>query len=319
MGAAPECAGQRTLVVTGASGFIGRHLCRGARARGWRVITLARDGSGLVPDTERLPIGSLTEPPERLAAGLERSLQPGEASRAAMIHLAGRAHVMQESNADPAAEYVRANVTSAVHAARAARLSGIGRFVFVSSIGAVGESTDGTPLDEAMSCAPSTPYGQSKLAAEEALRAEGLRELVIVRPPLVHGRGAPGNIARLAALVRSGLPVPLGSVRNQRSLIHVDNLVDALLLCSQSPRSPGRTFHVRDRSDYSTPELVRLTGIALGRRPWLLPVPVSWLRFAGATLGIKEAIDRLIGSLRVNDELIRRTLDWMPRDLPFEV
>jgi UDP-glucose 4-epimerase len=258
-------------------------------------------------------------PPEQIAKDIDHALGERSSTDTALIHLAARAHIVRETHRDPASEFHRDNVLMSVNVARAATIYGTSRFVYVSSIGAVGDKTDGVPLDESAQCTPTTPYGHSKLAAERALRDLYIPGLVIVRPPLVYGKGAPGNIARLRRLVGLGIPLPFGAVSNQRSLIHVENLVDCLLQCAAERNASGQLFHVRDPADYSTPELLHLVAKATAKRLRLIPVPVGPLRALAAGLGLGNAIDRLVGSLQVDDRAIIRELNWRPKALPFSV
>jgi UDP-glucose 4-epimerase len=308
-----------TLLITGATGFVGTRLCEAAISAGWRVCTLVRNASRSPPGTEPIPVGDLATSPDRLAQDIQAALKDSSPSNTALIHLAARAHVLRETDTDPAAAFHRDNVIMSVNIARAASLSGITRFVYVSSIGAVGDSTAGVPLDETAACRPATPYGCSKLAAERELQELQTPGLVIVRPPLVYGRGAPGNMARLRQLVSLGIPLPFGAVNNQRSLIHVSNLVDCLLLCSTDARASGQIFHVRDAVDYSTPELLQLAGQATGRRVRLIPVPVGPMNALARSLGLGNAMEKMLGSLQVSDRRIVRELKWRPDIFPFEI
>lgn len=308
-----------TLLITGATGFVGARLCEAAIKAGWRVCTLVRNATRSPPGTETIPIGDLAASPDQLAHSIHAALKDSSSANTALIHLAARAHVLKETDTDPASAFHRDNVIMSVNIARAARLCGITRFVYVSSIGAVGDSTEAVPLDETAACSPATPYGRSKLAAERELQDLQTPGLVIVRPPLVYGHGAPGNMARLRQLVSLGIPLPFGAVRNQRSLIHVLNLIDCLLLCSTDARASGQLFHVRDPVDYSTPELLRLAGEATGQRVRLIPVPVGPMGVLARGLGLGSAMDKLLGSLQVSDRKIVRELNWRPKALPFEV
>ncbi|MEN9772704.1 MAG: hypothetical protein RJA58_1347, partial [Pseudomonadota bacterium] len=137
-------------------------------------------------------------------------------------------------------------------------------------------------------------------------------EVVVVRPPLVYGPGAKGNLARLLKAVRLGLPLPLGAVQNSRSLIGLDNLVDLLISCINHPAAAGETFLVSDGEDLSTPDLLRHIAAAMGRTARMVPVPVALLRLAGSALGKRAEIDRLVGSLQIDSSHTRRVLGWTP-------
>jgi len=210
-------------------------------------------------------------------------------------------------------EHRRVNVEATRGLAEAAGKAGVGTMVFVSSIGAVTTRSE-VPLSESAPCWPTTPYGFSKLEAERALQEvaseTGLR-VVVVRPPLVYGPGAPGNFGLLHRAVERGWPLPLALVRNRRSFVYVGNLVDALIRCLE-PAATGATFHVADREVVSTPDFVRRLAAARGRRARLFPVPPRALRLVGAALGRGDAVARLLDSLVVDAGLIARVLDWSP-------
>lgn len=301
------------ILVTGGTGFVGRQLVQDLLAQGHEVRLLARqvvlrDGlqTYYLPDIED-----------------ENSQRQAMQSVDAVCHLAGRAHVVGPAPADNDALFEKVNVAWTRRLAGLAFESGVRRFVFVSSIGAVGSfSEPGRPLTEQAVCQPTTLYGISKLKAEEALRELALQhdgEWVIVRPPLVHGKGAPGNLARLGKLVRAGLPLPLGGLRNARSLIHVANLSEALQACLQHPRAAGQVFHVRDNRDYSTPDILRGVAHSLGRPARLFRFPVSLLRLGARLAGQEAAFEQLAGWLQVDDTAIRQLLDFQPRTRPFEI
>lgn len=287
------------IAITGATGFIGAGLIEEAKRRGTGVRGFARHAvSGMTP------IGDLADAVD-WAGPLNRVH--------CLIHLAGRAHIMRDEEGAEAA-FERTNVTATVRLARAAVELGVRRFVFVSSIGVHGQSST-RPFTAADVPAPEEPYARSKLRAEtqlEALARETGLELVIVRPPLVYGPGAPGNFARLLRLVRSGMPLPLGSVENLRSLVARDNLVDMLLRCAEHPAAAGGTFLVRDDEDLSTAELIRVMAEALGRPARLVPVPVAALRFMGSILGRSAEVVKLTSSLQVDAQKTLDRLDWRP-------
>ncbi len=237
----------------------------------------------------------------------------------AVAHLAARVHVMRETAKDSIAAFRRTNVEGALRLAEAAALTGVRRFVFLSSVKALGDASPDDPLTEASAAKPQDPYGVSKWETEVGLvrlaKEMGL-EIVILRPPLVYGPGVKGNFRSLIRLVDRGLPMPLGSVANRRSLLYLGNLVDAIDRCLSHPAAAGRTYLLSDGEDLSTAGLVRRLAVALGRRTVLFPVPANLLKLGAACVGRTADARRLLGSLTVDDRLIRQELEWNP---PFTV
>ncbi len=233
-----------------------------------------------------------------------------------VIHLAARVHVMHDDSTDPLAEFRRVNVAGTENLARQAVRAGVRRLVYVSSIKVNGEATCGEgKFSETDASAPQDPYGISKREAEQVLHkvaAETGLEVVIVRPPLVYGAGVKGNFAQMLRVLSKGIPLPLASVKNLRSLIYVGNLVDALILCATHSAAAGQTYLVSDGEDISTSDLLRQLGAAMGHPARLLPCPQALLKWAGSLTGKAEQVERLLGSLRVDSGKIRRELGWIP-------
>ncbi|WP_119680504.1 NAD-dependent epimerase/dehydratase family protein [Indioceanicola profundi] len=300
--------------ITGATGFVGRHLVADALERGHRLTAFVRrqPAGALDPRVAAVAVGDL---------GPETDWNDHLAGLDAIIYLASRVHVMTETVSNPLAAYRKVNTEAAVHMVAAAARHGVKRFVYVSTVKANGEETPWSPAEGGRPFGPDSPpcpvdpYGISKLEAERKLSefatATGL-ELVIVRPPLVYGPGAAGNFARLVKLIGKGVPLPLGSVQNRRSMISVQNLADLLLLTVTHPQAPGQIYLANDGQDLSTPQLVRMIARALGRSPRLVPVPTALLRSLGRLAGRTAEVERLVGSLQVDSSLARSRLDWIP-------
>lgn len=293
------------VAVVGAGGFVGRALAARLHSDGHDVLPLVRTPRGL--------------PGERLTGeidgGTDWSGLLGGAE--AVVQLAARVHVMDESAADPLAAYRRVNVDGTVNLARQAAAQGVRRFVFLSSIKVNGERTaPGRPFRPDDPPAPEDGYGISKLEAEQGLRAlsaETNMAVTIIRPPLVHGPGAGGNFAAMVRWLKRGRPLPLGSASaNQRSLVGIDNLVDFIALCLLHPEAANRTLLVSDGEDVSTRKLLERLGAALGKKARLLPAPKALLRGTARLLGKGAAADRLFGSLQVDISESRRLLGWTP-------
>lgn len=233
-----------------------------------------------------------------------------------VVHLAARVHVMREASSDPLAEFRRCNVAGTLRLAQQAAGAHVRRLIYLSSIKVNGESTaPGRPYTADDSPAPRDPYGVSKLEAERALQevsATSRMETVIIRPPLVYGPGVKANFERMMRWLRRGIPLPLGAVRNRRSLLALDNLVDLIRVCLTHPAAADRVFLAADGEDLSTPDLLRRLGRALGVSPRLVPFPVPLLRAAGRLTGHSEVVERLCGSLQVSIASTRERLRWTP-------
>ncbi len=234
------------------------------------------------------------------------------------MHLAARVPDSSDSTAVSLSEYEQANTHAALHFARQCAAHGVRRFVFLSTAKVLGEGRN-EPYTDSDLPAPQEPYAVSKLKAEEGLRkieTETGMQVVILRPPLVYGRGAKGNLQRLMALVLRGVPLPLGAVKRRRSMISLQNLVDLIVVCTAHPRAFGQTFLVADPHDYSLPQLLRLMAQEMGVHVRLFSVPVPLLRLAARMLGKTAEVDRLIGSFVVEGSRVRRVLDWEPSATP---
>jgi len=287
----------RTVVVTGANGFIGVPLCSLLVRDGADVsAAVRRESAALADRTGRLRqvvVGDL---------GAATDWSAALAGAEAVVHLAGRVHVPGVGAAADRERFREINVDATLRLAEAAARARVRRMVFVSSAKAGDDDA-------------SDPYSRSKAEAErllgQASRDLGI-ECVIVRPPLVYGPRVRANFLRLMRLVDTGVPLPLASVANRRSLLFVGNLVDALSTCTGHPRAAGQTFSVSDGEDVSTPELVRRIARALDRPARLFSFPVALLRLAGVLAGQKQAIDRLTGDLVIDSSPIRTALDWRP-------
>ena len=294
----------RLGVVTGATGFIGRSVLAECRRRSMDVRAVTRTRG----DTDHaVAVGSI---------GRHTDWRGALAGATWVIHCAALAHVPRKSGAIGFAEYREVNVEGTRALGEGAAAAGVRRLVYVSSIGVLGNSTTNRfPFHAGDEPAPVDDYAVSKLEAENCLRGISARtglEVVIVRPPLVYGPGAPGNFRRLMGLILSGVPLPFGCVDNRRSLVGVDNLSDLLINCAHNSAAAGRTFLAADGVDLSTKELVSRLARAVGRQPRLIPVPPVALRLGGIALRRADEVDRLIGSLQVDIAHTVMTLGWRP-------
>lgn len=288
------------VLVTGGSGFVGRRVVEELVARGHQVVAPLRKPM-FWPDVMVPAIGDLG--PDTDWSGALRGCD-------AVIHCAARAHILDDRAADPLAEFRCVNRDGTLRLAQQARDAGIGHFVFVSTIKVNGETTaidrpftaDDTPH-------PQDAYGIAKSEAEAGLRAMDFPVLTILRPPLVHGPGAKGNLAVLIKAIRLGLPLPLACVDNRRSMVGLHNLADALGFLLE--RRAAGTYLVRDDDDLSTARLIRTLATCMGQSAPLLPVPPAILALAARLLGKKAVAERVLGSLVVDDTPLR-ALGWTP-------
>jgi nucleoside-diphosphate-sugar epimerase len=289
-------------LITGASGFVGRTLCATLAQEGHDIVRAVRGATEIANARSVGVIDAGTD-----WSGVLEGMQ-------AVVHLAARVHVMRDEATEPLAAFREVNTAGSLNLARHCSVAGVRRLVFVSSIKVHGEGCE-SPYSESDQPAPQDAYAISKWEAEQGLReieAETGLEVVILRPPLVYGPGVGANFLRLMRAVERGLPLPFGSVNNRRSLLGLDNLVDAIRLCLEHPFAAGRTFLLSDCEDVSSAELIRRLAKEMNRSARLLPIPPSWLRFAGVLTGRSKEMDRLLGSLSVDTSIIRQELGWRP-------
>ena len=292
------------ILITGASGFVGKSLTSALLRQGHSICAAVRS------------ISSPNESSEIVVGEIDHDTNWATALRDVdvVIHLAARVHVMTEYSQNPLDEFRKTNVEGTLNLAQQAAKAGVKRIVYVSSIGVNGTHT-ASPYTELDNPQPHNDYTFSKCEAEQALHKVSVKtglEVVIVRPPLVYGFGAPGNFAQMIKVLAKGIPLPLASVKNLRSLIYLENLVDALILCAIHPAAAGQTYLVGDGQDISTPDLLRKLSSVMGRSARLFPCPIVLMRLSGQLLGKSDQISKLVGSLQIDSSKIRRELGWKP-------
>lgn len=291
------------IAVTGANGFVGRRLSAFLTQAGNEVRGIVRSN----PSNGQLGCGSLEEPID---------WNPMLTDVDVVIHTAARVHHMQDDPKTSEQKYFHVNHLATLNLARHAAACGIKRFVFLSSIKVLSESTAlGQPFRSSTPAKPQDAYARSKLAAEQGLleiAGETGLEVVIVRPPLVYGPSVKGNFLQLMKLVKQGVPLPIGCITNKRSLVSVTNLCNLLAVCCTHPAAANQTFLVSDDHDLSTPDLVLEVARAMDRAARLLPVPTSALGWLGKLTGKTEQISRLTESLEVDITATKATLNWVP-------
>ncbi|UTV26965.1 UDP-glucose 4-epimerase family protein [Photobacterium atrarenae] len=291
------------VLLTGATGFVGSHLLT---ALGEDTLVVGRKKPSLHKgDFFYTDFGDAQLTGEHFH-GVD-----------VVIHCAARAHVMDETAADPLSLYRAMNTTATLNLAKQAAKSGVKRFIFVSSIKVNGEATElGKPFTADDPKKPLDDYGVSKSEAEEQLQELSLKtglEVVIIRPPLIYGPGVKANFALLMKLACTGLPLPFACInRNERSMVSVYNLVNLITTCIDHPKAANQVFLVSDDANLSTADMVKKISKACGKRGWMIPVPVRLFQVVGKLLGKTGMIERLTGSLSVDITKTRELLDWTP-------
>ena len=295
------------VLVTGATGFIGHALVQQLQNKSGISLraALRRNVVNLPSGVDSVQVSDLS------------SINNWEAALSGVdvvIHAAARVHVIRDNSFDPLTEFRRVNVEGTLNLARQAATERVHRFIFISSIGVNGAQSS-KPFSETDIPNPTEPYAISKLEAENSLLEMTRRssmELVIIRPPLVYGPGAPGNFARLYRAVERGIPLPLGAINNRRSFIGLDNLVDLIVTCVDHPAAANQIFLAGENADLSTTEFLQKLGIALGKPARLFPVPAQLLILIATLIGKKAEVERLSGSLQVDISKARALLGWEP-------
>lgn len=299
-------ANKKKILLTGATGFVGEALTP-ALTEHYDVVCVHRNKPKInnSDSISHYVVGNYNESTDFTHAldGIDT-----------VVHVAARAHVLKEKSRDPQVLYNKINRDATINLAKQAAASGVRRFIFISSIKVFGESSE-KPLQSFDKPLPEDPYGRSKLEAELGLQKVSIdtgMEFVIIRPPLIYGKNVRANFGILLKLARKNLPLPLGSVKNQRSIVSLHNLVDLILCCVEHPKAANEIFLVSDGKPVSTSDLLRKVTIAAGNRPRLFPFPVSILRLLASLVGKRSMLEKLTGNLCVDISHTERTLSWKP-------
>lgn len=288
------------VLITGATGFVGSALTERVNSL-YDTMVLVRTQSNVLPSTiQQLVASNIFEAdfPENVDV---------------IIHLAGRAHILNEQTTDPLTEFRKVNVEGTLQLARQALDKKVKRFIFMSSIGVNGAVTLQQPFTEDALPQPHADYAVSKLEAEHELKklfAGSATELVIIRPPLVYAAHAPGNFARLLKLVASNLPLPFAGTNNKRSFVALENLVDFIQTCIEHPNAANQTFLVADQSSISTRELVQYLKQGMGKKAHFIYIPQPLMKLGAACIGKSKLYEQLFESLEVDTTKAQRLLGW---------
>jgi len=296
------------ILVTGATGFVGRYLSSELLLKGYHVaVALRRDDIVFPVKMVKKNVADLTAQTDWNDAleGVD-----------VVVHTAARVHIKNDSVLDPLLEFRKVNVEGALNLARQAANSGVKRFIFLSSIKVNGEmTTSGQPFKPEDIYTPTDPYGLSKYEAEQSLlelAKETAMEVVIIRPPLVYGPSVKANFLSMIKWVNKGVPLPLGGIHNQRSLVALDNLTSFIICCIDHPKAANEVFLISDGEDVSITMLICKIAKAFDRKVLLIPMPVWLMVLAAKLIGKGDIADRLFGSLQVDSSKARDLLGWKP-------
>jgi len=296
------------ILVTGANGFIGQFLCRAFLTKGDRVRGAFRSEEKYVRISSEMECCSVGD------IGPQTDWRPALNGIDIVVHLAGRAHILDNRIDHSLAAFRNVNVLGTERLVRAAAEGGIKKFIFISSVKVNGEGSP-LPYTEKDAFNPQDDYAISKREAEDVvarIAAETGLKTVILRLPLVYGPGVKANFKNLIKIVDAGLPLPLKGINNKRSFIYLENLVGAIMTCAQHPKASGEIFLVSDGRDISTPDLIRMIAVAKNKKPRLFFVPPAFLKVLAKVTGKEGAFLRLTGSLVVDSSKIRKILGWKP-------
>jgi nucleoside-diphosphate-sugar epimerase len=297
------------ILLTGATGFIGKKLIQELSNKNFELSVILRHKTDYLPGAiKQFVIGDFAK-----HADYSNALTDIDC----VIHLAGKAHVVDKSKASVLDEFRLINADLSLNIAKQAAAAGVNRFVFLSSIGVNGNQNI-KPFLESDAPNPQEPYAISKHEAEQKLfklTKETDMGVVIIRPPLVYGANAPGNFGRLMswASKKYPMPLPLGLVGNSRSLVAIDNLIDFIITCVTHKNAANEVFLISDREDLSTTQLLRKIAKAFNKKIFLPPIPVQLMIFVAGLLGRRADAIRLFSSLRVDSSKAKELLNWDPK------
>ncbi|MDA9762928.1 NAD-dependent epimerase/dehydratase family protein [Gammaproteobacteria bacterium] len=297
---------QKKILVTGSTGFVGTELCYELQNTEYFISNTVRDCSKLISGLDNIVIPSFSSDTDWSDA-----LEGCDT----IIHLAARAHILNDSCSDPLSAFRLTNTSATLNLAEQAAACGVSRFIFLSSIGVNGSKTDQKIFHYNDSPSPHSPYAVSKFEAEIGLREISERtnlDVVIIRSPAIYGRNAPGNFGLLTKCIRYGLPIPVGSILNKRSLVSVENIVSFIIACIDHKAAANELFLISDGEDLSTIQLLNVLGKLVGKKPVIFKFSLKLLRFLFMYLGKLKAGESLMENLQLDSKRSRDLLNWTP-------
>jgi nucleoside-diphosphate-sugar epimerase len=302
------------VLLTGATGFVGRFLVSSLIDAKFDLISLVREHSLSLPEqVVQVAVGDL-KTWSTMNSSFKSKIKKILPDVDVIIHLAARVHVMADNSHDPLAEFRIVNTDATLALATMAADAGVNRFVYLSSIGVNGNNNS-RPFTEQDKPRPHNHYAMSKYEAEQGLisLAHGSNmDVAIIRPPLVYGPNAPGNFATLIKWVNKGVPLPFGAIDNKRSFVALQNLISFIMQCMHYPKAANEVFLISDGEDVSTTELLQKVSKAFGKKSWLIPIPMIWMKFMAKLVGKNDMATQLFGSLQVDNSKARVLLGWKP-------
>jgi len=295
------------ILVTGANGFICRNLCPVLKEKGYYVRGAVRGEAHDVSGAdEYIKVGNINE-----STDWQQTLDGVDT----VIHLAARVHVISDLSDTSVEIFRKINVRGTERLALSAAKAGVRRFIFISSIGVNGDSSQNKTFTEDSIPNPVGAYAVSKWEAENVLKKIGDStgmEIVILRPPLIYGPGVKANFKNLIKLAGSGMPLPFKKINNLRSFLYIGNLIDIIDICIKHPMAIGETFIISDGQDISTPDLIKMISCIMGKKSSLFYLHPGILKALCKIVGLETELRKLTGSLLVDSSKIRNLLGWKP-------
>ncbi|MCT4716404.1 NAD-dependent epimerase/dehydratase family protein [Enterobacteriaceae bacterium H18W14] len=290
------------ILVTGATGFVGSKLMTELKAKNYDVAGTSRRSLQTMP--ELINIGDISEQTDwsRVLNGCD-----------VVVHTAGRAHILKDQADDKLAEFRRVNRDATLKLAHDAKAAGVTHFIFISSIGVNGNATSGEPFSEASVPETTSDYAISKLEAELALKeqfADTSMAITVIRPALICGENAPGNIRRLLKLVESGIPLPFKGIKNKRGMVSLENIVSFIIACIENSLAKNEIFVLADKEKPTTEEIIHAFAQGMNKPARVIWFPSSIINVGLKAIGKENLYEQLFGSLDIDATKASRLLNW---------